>query len=118
MKMFSVTDRSGKSVGLLVDHGDTGGLGLRGAGEVDRFAVEEELAGIAAVEAGDDLDERRLARAVLADEGVDRSAFQRQAARAQSDDGAEGLDHPVQVQGGMRRVGGDIVCHGRASSLR
>ena len=62
---------------LLVDDGDAGGLRLGGRGEVDGLAVEQELAGVALVEARDDLDERRLAGAVLADEGVDRAALER-----------------------------------------
>ena len=83
---------------LLVDDRDARGLRLRGAGEVDRLAVEQEVARIAAVEAGDDLDERRLARAVLADQGVDRAAVEREAARAQRDHGPEGLHHPVEAR--------------------
>ena len=76
---------------LLVDHGDAGGLGLRGAVEVDGFAVEQELPGVAAVEPRDDLDERGLARAVLADQRMDGSAVESQASRAQGHDGTEGL---------------------------
>ena len=37
----------------------------------DRLAVEEDLAGVVAVDAGDALDERRLAGAVVADERHD-----------------------------------------------
>ena len=56
---------------LLVDHRDAGGLGLRGRAEVDVVALEPEGAGVAAVHAGHDLDQRRLAGAVLADQRVD-----------------------------------------------
>jgi hypothetical protein len=61
MKIFSVIDRSGNGV-----------LRVRRRREVDALAMETEVARIAAVEAGHDLDERRLACTVLADQGVNR----------------------------------------------
>ncbi len=42
-----------------------------GGGEVDRLALEAEVAGVALIETRDDLHERGLARTVLAHEGVD-----------------------------------------------
>ena len=102
---------------LLVDDGDAGGLRLRRAGEVDGLAVEQQIARVAAVEARDDLDERRLAGAVLADQGVDRAALEREASGAEGDDGAERLDHPTQFERGCLCGGGGVVCH-RSSSLR
>ncbi len=68
----------GEQRGLLVDDGDAGSLSVAGAVEVDALAVEQELAAVAAVQPADDLDERRLAGAVLADEGVDGACFQLQ----------------------------------------
>ncbi len=107
----------GEERGLLVDDGDARLLRLGGRREVDVLAVEAELARVAAVEPGDDLHERGLARAVLADEGVDRAGIEAQAAGAQCDDGAERLDDPGQLEHrgcGCRRRGG----HVRSSSLR
>ena len=72
--------------------------------EVDVLAVEQELARVAAVHAGDDLDQRRLAGAVLADQGVDRAGLDAQAAGAQGDDGAERLGDVAQLERGVRRV--------------
>ena len=97
---------------LLVDDGDAGGLGLRGAVEVHGFAVEQELPGVAAVEPGDDLDQSRLAGTVLADQGVDGSAVESQTPGAQGHDGSEGLDHASQLEGvrGCGRI--DVgICH-------
>ena len=89
---------------LLVDDRDARGLGLRGRAEVDRLAVEQQLAAVAAVHAGDDLDQRRLAGAVLADEGVDRA---RRAPRGRPErratTGAEGLRDVAQLAASGRR---------------
>ena len=61
----------GDLVELLVDGGDAGDLRLAGRGEVDRLALEDHLAGVALVDAGQDLHQGGLAGAVLADQGVD-----------------------------------------------
>jgi hypothetical protein len=58
-------------VDLLVDGGDARLLGLQGRGEADRRAVVDDLARVRLVDAGENFDQGRLARAVLADEGVD-----------------------------------------------
>ena len=58
---------------LLVDDRDAGVLGLGRRAEVDGLAAEQEVPAVAAVDAGDDLDQRGLAGAVLADQGVDAS---------------------------------------------
>ena len=57
-------------VDLLVDGADASQLGVARAGETGRCAQEPQLARVGLVDAGHALDERRLARAVLADEGV------------------------------------------------
>ena len=59
---------------LLVDHADAGGQGVAGRPEMDRPAVDAHLAVIAGMDAGDDLHQRRLARAVLADEAMHLAA--------------------------------------------
>ena len=56
---------------LLEDDRDAGGLRLLGVVEDRLLAVDQESAGVGAVHAGEDLDERGLAGAVLADEAVD-----------------------------------------------
>ena len=60
---------------LLVDHRDARGLGLGGRAEVDVLAPEAQRARVAAVHAGDDLDQRGLAGAVLAHQRVDRAGL-------------------------------------------
>ena len=60
----------GKERRLLEDDRDPGRLRLLGVVEDRLLAVEQEPAGVGPVDAGEDLDERRLAGAVLADEPV------------------------------------------------
>ena len=55
---------------LLEDRGDAGGLGIVRAREADLLAVQAHGPGIRLVEAGDDLDQGRLAGAVLAEQRV------------------------------------------------
>ena len=60
---------------MLVDHADTGGHGVARPGEGDGLVVDEDLSGVGLVEAVEDVHERGLARAVLAQEGVDLAGF-------------------------------------------
>ncbi len=83
---------------LLVDDGDARRLRLGGRREVDVGALEAEDAAVASVEACDDLHERRLARAVLADEGVDGAGSDLDRAGAQRHDGAERLLDAVEQE--------------------
>jgi hypothetical protein len=85
-----------------VDDGDAGRLGLGGTREVHGLAVELDHARVPAVHAAHDLDQRGLARAVLADQGVDAAGLHDQGARAERDHGPEGLGDPLQAQ---RRCG-------------
>ena len=87
---------------LLVDHRHPGGLGLRRRGEVGVPAQQAEDAGVAAVDAGDDLDQRRLARTVLADEGVDGARLDPEGARAQGGHRTEGLGDVLEDQRRLR----------------
>ena len=75
-----------------------GVLGLGRRAEVDGLAAEQELAAVAAVDTGDDLDQRGLARAVLADQRVDRAGLDPEAAGPEGDDGAERLGDVAQVE--------------------
>ena len=72
---------SGHQVDLLVDGADPGGLRVAGLGEGDRLAQVAHLAAVRPVHAGDDLDQRRLAGAVLADQRVHLAGLQRRARR-------------------------------------
>jgi len=58
------------------------------------------------VHAGEDLDERRLARAVLADEGVRLTGIQRYRAFRERPDSAEALRGPVEHE---PRVGRRVI---------
>ena len=76
---------------LLVDDGEPGVAGVVGGVEVDRRAAHEHLAAVAAHDAAEDLDERRLAGAVLAHEPAYLAGPDGQVAVAQRADGAVGL---------------------------
>src|SRR5699024_2078080 len=68
----------GKERRLLVDDRDSCALRFGCRGEIHRFAIEDEIPGIALIEACDDLHQSGFARAVLADERVDRTAVDRE----------------------------------------
>ena len=68
MKMFSATVSSGKQQQLLEDRGDAAALGVVRVREAHDLAVQADGAGVGLVDAGDDLDQRRLAGAVLAEQ--------------------------------------------------
>src|SRR5438552_3155091 len=55
---------------VLVDHCEPRGPGLVRRGRAEVAPVEDDAARVGAVDAGEDLDQSGLARAVLADEGV------------------------------------------------
>jgi hypothetical protein len=58
-------------VDFLVDRADPGFLRIPGPGERDGRVPIDDLAFVWLVDAGEDLDEGRLARAVLTDQGMD-----------------------------------------------
>ena len=60
----------GEEERLLVDRGDAVALRLGRAADRDRLAGQEDLATVRLIDAGHDLDQRRLARAVLAEKRV------------------------------------------------
>ena len=61
----------GQQVELLVDDRDARRLRLDGVGEADLLAVDQDLAPVLVVHAGQHLHQRRLAGAVLPDDRVD-----------------------------------------------
>ena len=90
---------------LLVDHGDAG-LGralLVEAG--DRRAVELDGAAVGPVDAGDEMHQRRLAGAVLADQRMDLAAPHLERDVVDGPHAREGLDD---VADGQTRQGGRI----------
>ena len=76
---------------LLEDDRDPGRLRLLGRVEDRLLAVDEQAPGVGPVDAREDLDQRRLAGAVLADEAVDLTADQFDVAVLESVHGAEAL---------------------------
>ncbi len=58
---------------LLKNTDDAGVVGLDGVGEAHRCIAQKDVSGIGLDDAGDNLDERAFARAVFAEDGVDRA---------------------------------------------
>ena len=77
-------------VDLLVHDRDAGRLGVGGAVEPALLAVDHDLPGVDGVDAGQCLDERGLARTVLAHEGVDLARQQPEVDRVERLDAREG----------------------------
>ena len=67
----------GKQQRFLIDRGDAQPLRLGGAANRDRLAAQKDLAAIGLMYAGYDLDQRRLAGAVLAEQGMNLAGVQR-----------------------------------------
>jgi hypothetical protein len=83
-------DREVRDQGRLLGHGgDPGGERVGGVAEGDRLAVEEDAARVRRQLAREDLQQRRLARAVLPHQAVDLVPAQLEVHRLQ------GLDRPV-----------------------
>ena len=69
-KMLPVTRQVREAEHLLVDHADAALERVARAAEVQPLAVPVQLAGVGLDDAGQDLEQRGLAGAVLADERV------------------------------------------------
>ena len=77
-----LADREARDeVALLMHHADAGGDRIARPGEADRRSVQPQLAFVRPMDAGDDLDQRRFARAVLAEQRVDGAAAHRRSRR-------------------------------------
>ena len=81
----------GRDRQFLGDQDDPASDRLARGMERDRLGVDQQLTAIGGDDAGQDLAERRLARAVLADERVDRPLADLQADLVQGTHAAEGL---------------------------
>ena len=76
-------------------------------GRSEMSAVDEDLAPrVGAVDAADELDQGRLAGAVLSDQGVDLAAFEREVGVVEHRDARERLGQPAHLQPGRGRRGG------------
>ena len=81
----------------------------RGEWNVDRLAVEEDLALVGPVEAGEDVRERALAGAVLAEQRVHLALGRLEVDAVVRDDAGEPLRDPAERDGGSgmeKRAGG------------
>ena len=106
-----VRDREvGNERELLKDADDTLPHGLRRRGEADLLAGEPHGAGVGPDDAGRDLDERALARAVLAQHRVDGMAAAREVDVLQRVHAAIVLGDPVHFE--ERRIGAASIRHG------
>jgi hypothetical protein len=109
----------------LVDQGQVlvDGVDPERAGVVDRpehhlLAAHEEAAGVGLVEAADDLDQGRLAGAVVADEAEHLALAQAQVDVAEGGDPAEALGHVLDPEGLAVAAGGHQVRPARRSLER
>ena len=91
---------------VLVHHPDAGGDGLGGGVELVRRSVDLDVAGVGAVDAGEDVAQRRLAGAVLPEQRVDLAAAQLEVDVAKRPDPVEALRDVAGPDG--RDVGRDV----------
>jgi hypothetical protein len=90
-----------------VDEGDPRGVG---GARHERRAVEQDLAGIGADDAGQDLDQRRLAGPVLAEQRQNLAPVELEVDGVAGERAAEALGDPAKRQdrpGAARGCGGD-----------
>ena len=72
-----------------------------------RLAVDRDLARVGGLHAGDRLDQRRLAGAVVADEGDDLAGIELEVGVDERLDLAEALGHALRDEQGLPLGGGD-----------
>ena len=101
---------------MLMDHRDPMAPRVGGVVHRDRLAVEQDFAAVRSVDAGEDLDERALARAILARKRVNPPAVQREIDVCQHLDRAESLDDAAHFdgRGHVARSGLGVAHRGRA----
>ena len=87
--MFSVTVCDGTSVKCWWTIPSPAAIASRGEPERDRPAVDADLARVRPVEAGEDVHQRALAGAVLAEQGVDLAGAQLEVDVVVGDDARE-----------------------------
>jgi hypothetical protein len=100
----------GEDQRLLVDGDDAVALRLGGGVDVRRLPVDRHLSVIGTVETGHDLDERRLAGAVLAEQRMHLSAVQGDVRFVERERSPEALGDPVHRQHDVALALG-VRCH-------
>ena len=83
---------------VLVDHADPGRDRVARVVEGDGLAVDEDLALVVLVQPVEDVHQRRLAGAVLAEQGVDLAGLDRQVDVLVGDDPGEALRDPAELE--------------------
>jgi hypothetical protein len=109
-----------EQVRVLVHGGDAVPAGVQRAGEPDQLAVHLQLARVRLQQSGDHTDQRRLAGAVLPDQGVHPAGADGEVDVAQGVNRVEALGHPADPQAwGVRLedVGGVGRGHGGQDSF-
>ena len=86
---------------ILVDGLDPVCAGVLDRVEADALAVDEHVALVLLVEAAEDLDERALAGAVVADEPEHLAPAQDEVDAAEHDERAEALRHAADLEHGL-----------------
>ncbi|GAA0000194.1 hypothetical protein BRDID11002_01940 [Bradyrhizobium diazoefficiens] len=94
-----------QQIDLLVDRSDAGLKRGLGRARRDLLAAEPDDAGVAREYAGDDLDQRGLAGAVLAEQRMDLAGAKREVDLLQRTHSAEALADPAHLQKGRSRIG-------------
>ncbi|MEY9883986.1 hypothetical protein ABIA43_005520 [Bradyrhizobium sp. USDA 328] len=94
-----------QQVDLLVDGGDAGPKRRLGRARRDLFTTDPDNAGISRKNAGDDLDQRGLAGAVLAEQRMDLAGAQREVDLLQGTHGAKALADPAHLKERRSRIG-------------
>ena len=112
--MFSVTVSDGDQREVLVDHAEAGGDRVARRAERHGLAVDADLARVGLVEPGQDVHERALAGAVLAEQGVDLARPQVEVDVVVGDDAGEALDDAAHLDR-RRGVGRRAVIAGSAA---
>ena len=85
---------------VLVDHVDAAGDRVRRPGDVDLFAVEQDLALVRTRESIEDVHEGRLACAVLAEQGMDLARFDVEVDRVVGDHARVALRDAAHLESG------------------
>ena len=97
---------------MLVDHADAAGDRVGRPGDGDRLAVEQDLARVGREQPVQDVHQRALAGAVLAEEGVDLAGPDEQVDAVVGDDAGEALGDAAHLEargGRARATSGSIV---------
>ena len=87
--------------GFLMDRRDTGMGGGHGRREMGFFAINPDRATIRLIDAGEDLDERRLTRAVLTDQRRDGAGIQGERDTRECFNARKGLGNALKCDSGL-----------------